>query len=266
MTHINPRTAADQYSPTFDVDGDVTIQDLSEVEKNKKLLDLFKSIVDTFGNNWNTNLNVVLKRQTLSRILYYAKLYEKIITVPGVICEFGCLYGATLSLLQNLRGIYEPYNYTRTIVGFDTFSGLSSIDPKDGAAVKEGDFSTVKNYPKILEAILALHESFSPLDHIKKSEVVVGDVSKTLPIWLEQNQHAVVSMAIFDMDIYKPTKDALKLILPRLTKGSVLVFDELSTKRFPGESLAVNEVLGFNNLRLHRDPHAPTCAWAVFGE
>lgn len=266
MTRINPRTVEDEYSPTFNVDGDVTIQDLSEVEKNKKLLELFKSILDTFGNNWNANLNVVLKRQTLSRILYYTKLYEKIVTVPGVICEFGCLYGATLSLLQNLRGIYEPYNYTRTIVGFDTFSGLSSIDPKDGVAVKKGDFSTAKNYPKTLEAILALHESFSPLEHIKKSEIVIGDVSKTLPVWLKQNQHAVVSMAIFDMDIYRPTKDTLALILPRLTKGSVLVFDELNAKRFPGETLAVAEVLGLNNLKLQRDPNAPTCAWAVFGE
>ena len=78
MTRINPRTAADKYSPTFSVDGNVTIQDPSEVEKNKKLLELFKSVLDTFGNNWNANLNVVLKRQTLSRILYYAKLYEKI--------------------------------------------------------------------------------------------------------------------------------------------------------------------------------------------
>lgn len=266
MASIDPRTVADTHSPTFSVDGEVTIRDLSEVERNEKLLELCKVALEMFGNDWNASLNVVMKRQSLSRILYYTRLYEKIVAVPGVICEFGCLYGATLALLQNLRGIYEPYNYTRTVVGFDTFSGLSTIDPKDGTAVKEGDFSTPSNYPDLLRAILSLHESFSPLSHIQKSEVVAGDVSATLPKWLEANQHAVISMAIFDMDIYTPTKDALELILPRLTKGSVLVFDELSTKRFPGESLAVSEVLGFNNLRLQRDPHAPTCAWAVFGE
>ena len=39
-------------------------------------------------------------------------------------------------------------------------------------------------------------------------------------------------MAIFDMDIYKPTKDALNAIKSRFTKGSVLVFDELNCKEF----------------------------------
>jgi hypothetical protein len=50
-------------------------------------------------------------------------------------------------------------------------------------------------------------------------------------------------MAIFDMDIYKPTKDVLEKIIPRLVKGSLLVFDELNFKAFPGETIAVNEVL-----------------------
>jgi hypothetical protein len=73
-------------------------------------------------------------------------------------------------------------------------------------------------------------------------------------------------MAIFDMDIYKPTKDVLEKIIPRLTKGSLLVFDELSNEFWPGETLAVNEVLGLNNLSLRRFPHQTTCAWAVYGD
>ena len=68
------------------------------------------------------------------------------------------------------------------------------------------------------------------------------------------------------MDLYKPTKNVLELILPRLTKGSLLVFDELNSETFPGETRAVIEVLGLNNLRLRRNPNQPICAWAVFGE
>jgi hypothetical protein len=73
-------------------------------------------------------------------------------------------------------------------------------------------------------------------------------------------------MAIFDMDIYQPTKDALEAIIPRLTKGSVLIFDELNCPEFPGETEALNEVLQINKLKLNHDPHQPTCAWAVWGE
>jgi hypothetical protein len=73
-------------------------------------------------------------------------------------------------------------------------------------------------------------------------------------------------MAIFDMDVYKPTKDVLQKIIPRLTKGSLLVFDELNCQQFPGETSAVQEVLGLNNLKLHRHQHQSYCAWAIYGE
>jgi hypothetical protein len=68
------------------------------------------------------------------------------------------------------------------------------------------------------------------------------------------------------MDLYKPTRDVLETILPRLTRGSVLVFDELNCPRFPGETTALAEVLGLDNLRLRRDPHQPYCAWAIWGD
>ena len=46
------------------------------------------------------------------------------------------------------------------------------------------------------------------------------------------------------MDIYKPTKDCLKAIIPYLSKGSVIGFDEPNSKDFPGETLAIKEVFG----------------------
>ena len=40
--------------------------------------------------------------------------------------EFGVEWGSTLSLLIKLRSIHEPYNYSRKIIGFDTFSGFTN--------------------------------------------------------------------------------------------------------------------------------------------
>ncbi len=33
-------------------------------------------------------------------------------------------YRASLAILSNFRGIYEPYNFSRKIIGFDTFEGF----------------------------------------------------------------------------------------------------------------------------------------------
>jgi hypothetical protein len=214
--------------------------------------------------DWQVHSHLTLNRMGLSRILYYDQLYRQLLGVPGVILEFGVQWGATLALLSNLRGIHEPYNFTRKLIGFDTFSGFPSIDQRDGSVPHPGDYSVPDGHINLLEEILELHEAASPVSHITKSELVVGDVCETVPRWVSENPHAIVSMAIFDLDIYAPTKTALQAILPRLTRGSILVFDELNTSEFPGETEALAEVLGLDRLRLQQFPHQPRCAWAIW--
>jgi hypothetical protein len=237
-----------------------------EQESNKRLLEITQSLLPSYGNNWNAHSVLTLRRQSISRILYYDYLYKKILDVPGVICEFGVQWGTTLAQLMAFRGIYEPYNHSRKIYGFDTFEGFPVIDEKDHGFSQLGDYSVNSGHIELLEEILTIHESYSPLSHIKKFDLVKGDASLTVGPWLAANPHAIISMAIFDMDVYKPTRDVLELILPRLTKGSLLVFDELNAETFPGETRAVDEVLGLNNIRLRHNSNQPLCAWAVFGE
>ncbi len=248
------------------IGGEFVQRSNEEMEHEAALFEIAQMLLPRFGVQWNAHSMVTQKRQTLSRLIYYYELYLKILSVPGVVCEFGVQWGATLNTLMNLRGMLEPYNHSRKVYGFDTFEGFSSVDTKEGGHSKVGDFGTMNEYQKVLHDILSHQEFFSPIAHIKKFELVKGDASTTFPKWLEANPHAIVSMAIFDMDVYKPTKDVLQLVIPRLTKGSLLVFDELNCAHFPGETAAVSEVLGLNNMSLRRSPHQTYCAWAVFGE
>ena len=255
-----------QLNTESKINGEFYARSTDEHLRTERLLEITKELLPNLGPQWNGHNLVTLKRHAISRVLYYNNLYQKIIDIPGVICEFGVQWGATMAQLINLRGMYEPFNISRKINGFDTFEGFPVIDINDAIEAKVGDYATSKNYEVILEEILALHESFCPNAHLKKFELIKGDASVTIDGWLSENPHAIISMAIFDMDIYKPTKDVLEKIIPRLTKGSLLVFDELSNEFWPGETIAVNEVLGLNNLSLRRFPHQTTCAWAVYGD
>lgn len=237
-----------------------------EQDSLMELLELMKTWSADQTTTWNNHLSLFMTRQSLSRVLYYQELYQKIIDVPGVICEFGVQWGGSLSLLSNLRGIYEPFNHNRKIFGFDTFEGFASVTAADGEKAHNGDYAVSQSWEQTLGKIMSIHQSLAPLNHIEKFELIKGDVVETCPKWLDDNPHAVVAMAIFDMDIYAPTKVALEAIMPRLTKGSLLVFDELSCQPFPGETQAVDEVIGLNNLRLRRHPHQPYCAYAIYGE
>jgi Macrocin-O-methyltransferase (TylF) len=246
------------------IQGEFTQRSHGEAAADQRLKKLADINRDAFGAQWNHHSTVFLKRQILSRLIYQDMLYRKIINVPGVICEFGVQWGATMAALINLRGIYEPYNHSRTIHGFDTFEGFPGVSAEDGSALATGDYATSKGYEAQLEEILTLQESFSPLPHMKKFELIKGDVTTSVPLWIAANKHVIISMAIFDMDMYEPTKTAIAAVIPRLTRGALLVFDELNCRHFPGETLAVMETLGLGKLRLERFPHQPFCAFAVF--
>jgi hypothetical protein len=227
--------------------------------------ELNKEFLSILGDRaWNWDMQVLLKRQVLSRLLHYYEVYKLILPVPGVILEFGVQWGATLATLTSLRGMFEPYNHARKIVGFDTFEGFASVSDQDLDFSKSGQYTVEAGYEKKLDLILSMHEELAPISHIKKFELIKGDACETVPRYIQSNPHLIIACAIFDFDIYKPTKAAIDAVLPRLTKGSVLVFDELNCKHFPGETQALIECLGLNNLRLICNPHQPYTSYAIY--
>jgi hypothetical protein len=219
----------------------------SDQEKNnrEKLYELYDSS-PIFENEQVNNIGLYLKRQELSKILFLNEIYSQLVHVHGVIFEFGVRWGQNLTTLNNLRGIYEPFNHSRKIVGFDTFTGFEGVSDKDGNqdfSVK-GAFGVSDNYQVHLDAVLKCHENECPLSHIQKNSTVKGDAINTLKEYLDSHQETIIAFAYFDFDIYKPTLECLKLIAPYLTKGSILGFDELCDPGFPEETEALREVFG----------------------
>lgn len=212
-----------------------------------------------------TNLGLFMNRQSLSRLMFMNDLYTRIVPVHGVVMEFGVRWGQNLALFSSFRGMYEPYNYNRKIVGFDTFSGFPSVATQDGkaAGVQAGAYAVTQDYEEYLESVLDYHEKESPLGHIKKHELVKGDATVTLARYLEQHPETIIALAYFDFDIYEPTKKCLEMILPHLTKGSVIGFDELNWPDFPGETLALKEVLGLDRYAIRRSSLNPSPSYIV---
>lgn len=235
-----------------------------QLQRDQEFKELALHLIDESGENWAIHSLAVMKRNALARVLYLNDVYQRIIGVPGVICEFGVHWGASLATLANLRALYEPYNSSRTIFGFDTFSGFKGRHSKDGTLVTDGDYRSTEDYETTLEAILSYHESICPFPEQRKFELIKGDARETVDEWLTSNPHAVVSLAIFDMDLYEPTKEVLSKILPRLVKGSLIVFDEFNCKYFPGETRAASEILGLNNIRPIRHPLQNYCTIVEF--
>lgn len=211
------------------------------------------------------NLGLFLESKNLSRLLLMDFLFRQIVDVQGAVMEFGTRWGQNLALFSALRGIYDPFNRHRQIVGFDTFTGFPSIAAQDGDSdmMKRGQLAVSEGYDEYLTEILKAHEALNPLAHIQKFDLCKGDATVELGRYLDEAPHTIVALAYFDFDLYEPTKACLELIRPRLTRGSVVAFDELNDPDSPGETTAVMETFGLNNVELKRFPFASRVSYFV---
>lgn len=240
---------------------DYKIQVRASEEKQilrEKLIDLYKRCPIP-ENELMVNIGIYMRSSVLAKFLYIDELYQKIIRIPGVIMEFGVWWGQNIVLFESLRSIYEPYNYTRKVIGFDTFQGYPSISEKDGDhdLAQKGGYAVSENYVSYLEELLNYHEAENTMSHIKKYELVKGDASITINKYLEDNPETLISLAYFDMALYEPTKKCLESILPYTIKGSVIALDELNSSEFPGETIALKEVIGLDKYKILRSKYLP---------
>jgi hypothetical protein len=209
-----------------------------------------------------SNLALFFNKTETARLLYLHEIYRKILNVHGVIMEFGVRWGQNLALFEAFRGIHEPFNRNRKIIGFDTFEGFPYVSEKDGNA-SPGGYSVTPNYEKYLETLLTTREREGTLAHIKRFELVKGDASVTVKEYLERHPETIISLAYFDLDIYPPTKAVLEEIRPYLTRGSIVALDELGIETFPGETVALREVFGLDKVRLTHSPFSSNRSYFI---
>ncbi|WP_284651801.1 crotonobetainyl-CoA--carnitine CoA-transferase [Flavobacterium terrisoli] len=241
-----------------------TIASATELNKREQFFELFeKSPIPK--NERLTNSGLFVKRQDLTKQLFFNDLYNQFLNVHGVIMEFGVRWGQNLVTLNNLRGIHEPFNHSRKIIGFDTFEGFANVDKKDGnhEIIKKGAFSVTENYEEYLQQVLEYHHSECPLNHINKNLLIKGNAIVTLEKYLKEHPETIIAFAYFDFDVYEPTKKCLELIKPYLTKGSIIGFDELNDPQFPGETVAVREAFGLQNVRIQRSKYSGIQSYVV---
>ena len=216
-------------------------------------------------NQLLSNLGLFLNSKNLARILFMDHLYRQIVDVQGSVLEFGTRWGQNLALFAALRGIYEPFNRHRKIVGFDTFEGFPNLSPKDGTSemMKLGELAVTENYAEYLGKVMELQEKDNPLGHIRKFSLRKGDATIEIGRFFAESPETIVALAYFDFDLYEPTLKCLQAIRPRLVKGSVVGFDELNDPDSPGETLALMEAYGLSNVRLRRFPYASRVSYFV---
>lgn len=214
-------------------------------DEDKKTFKEMNNFYDKYVNTINAaeTFPLFIRRQTLSYFLAKYEIYKKTLNIKGSIVECWSHQGASLLFFSKLTSIFEPYQIHKKVISFDTFKGFPSIDKKKDNKkyknIKKGyldntNLDLIKNSIKVLDK-----NRFN--GHLNKVELVIGDATKTIPKYLKENKHTLISLLYLDFDLYKPTKIALDQFLPRMCKGGLVVFDELSQKIWQGETIAYLE-------------------------
>lgn len=206
-----------------------------------------------------TNFGLFARSSALAKIFFLYEAYSAALETPGDVMVFGTWLGQDLVVFESMRAMLEPYNASRSLVGFDTFDGYEGITDADARSetVKDDGYTVPKNYKEYLEALLAYHRSENAMGHAVKHVLVEGDACETVASYFQEHTESIVALAFFDMALYEPTKAALDAMDERLVSGSVLVFDELNDARYPGETVAVREWLKGKQYDIRRSRFLP---------
>jgi len=210
------------------------------------------------------------RRQAISRFLARYELFKLQMNIKGSIVECGVHKGAGVMGWAKLSAALEPYSLDRRVIGFDTFEGFPNIHEADLMTEESkvndkniiGGFYVQNVYDELLELVQQYDENRF-LNQFQKVHLVKGDAVETIPQYVKDNSHLLISLLFMDFDLYEPTKVALQNFLPRMSKGAVLAFDEINNPWWPGETIAMLEELSIKNYTINRFSFDPNISYIV---
>jgi len=174
----------------------------------------------------------------IAKFIAHYELFKMTMNIPGEIVECGVFKGASICRFIKFRNTLQK-PYARKVIGFDIFGkfplpdkNLNDVDMKarEHFVSEAGDQS-------ISEA--ELYRFLKECDAEKNVELVAGDVSTSIPKYLEENPQLKIALLNIDVDLYKPTLDCLTYLFDRVVSGGVVILDDYGG--FPGATQAIDD-------------------------
>ena len=207
-----------------------------------------------------------LSRQQFAKLICYVDVVRMTEGVTGSIVECGVYNGNGLMMFAKLIAALEPYNYNCQVFGFDTFGkgnlrvsdvdqGISNLDHTFLGHQVEAEHHKVGGYvthsfAEIAECVSIFDED-RPLGSVPKTLLLAGDICETAQRFVKEDcKGLIIRILSLSMNLYEPTKAALKAFLPRMPKGSIIMAFTLNSPLYPGMTQALIEEVGLKDYRI----------------
>ena len=183
----------------------------------------------------------------LSSFICHLELYKKITNLPGDVIEFGVYKGVSLIQFLTFRNYYENPE-SRKIIGFDIFGKF----PDEIKHEEDKKFVTRFENDGGCGISDSLLTSYLEKKGFNNFELVKGDITKTLPEFLEKYPEKRFSLIHLDVDVYEPTLTVLENTWERLVKGGIIILDDYGTVY--GETIGVEEFFKDKDVKIRKLP------------
>lgn len=216
-----------------------------------KLPDFKKSF--EYENNFYLSCDIT----RMSKILAHYELFKLSQNIPGEIIECGVFKGASLARFAAFRDIFEN-QFSKKIIAFDIFGKFPNTK-----------FSKDKDFrEKFIEAAgsesISKKQLMEVLKHKgtdKNVELIQGDITKTVPKYLEKHPELKISILNLDTDIYEPAVTILENFYKHISKGGILILDDYAT--FPGETKAVDDFFKNKKIKIQKFSFSKTPCYLI---
>lgn len=220
------------------------------------LLRLVRNMVKLpdFNNSFEYENNFYLSCDItrISKILAHYELYKMITNIPGAIVECGVFKGSSLARFSMFREILgNPFS--KKIIAFDIFGKFPETKFVDDLKLRE------KWIREAGEESISVEQMMEVLRHKGTDrfvELVEGDITKTVPDYVEKHPELKISLLNLDVDVYEPAVTVLEYLYPRIEKGGIILLDDYGD--FPGETAAVDKYFEGKNVQISKFPFCMT--------
>lgn len=207
--------------------------------------------------DYENNFYLSCDNTRISKILAHYELYKSVINVPGVIIECGVFKGVSFTRFSTFREIFEN-QYSKKLIGFDIFGTFPETTFSNDKAFRN-EFIENAGDQSISEDQLMYILKNKGID--KNVELIKGDITKTVPKYVEEHPELKISLLNLDVDIYEPSVTVLEYLYPKITKGGVLILDDYG--KFPGETKAVDDYFENKKINIRKYPFCTTPCYII---
>ena len=148
--------------------------------------------------------------------------------------------------------------FSKRIIGFDTFGEFPETEFEQDKTLRKKfiDNAGASSISKEQLLLILKHKEIT-----RNIELVEGDISQTVPNYLENHPELKISLLNLDTDIYEPAVVILQQLFPRITRGGVLILDDYGV--FPGETKAVDDYFKDQKTEIKKFPFCMTPCYVL---